>query len=68
MCTSIDEIRLSLVYGSEAIVLPIENEVFWKKREETFHSIFKRIDEGRLEHSTRKSSLEKMKVEDLVLK
>ena len=37
------------------------------KREETFHSILKRIDEGILGHSTRKSSIEKMKVGDLVL-
>ena len=68
MCASTDEIPLSLVYESEAIVLPIENEVFLKEREEMFHSILKRIDEGILGHSTRKSSLEKMNVGDLVLK
>ena len=69
MCTSTDEIPLSLVYGSEATVLPIENEVFFfKKREETFHSILKRINERILGHSTRKSSLKKMNVEDQVLK
>ena len=38
VCTSIDEIPLSLVYGSEAIVLLIENEVF-KKRDVSFHKI-----------------------------
>ena len=58
MCTSIDEIPLSLVYGSEATVLLIENEVF-KKEKRSFHSTLKRIDEGILGHSTRKSSLEK---------
>ena len=68
MCASTDEIPLSLVYGSEAIVLPIENEVFLKEREETFHSILKRINERILGHSTRKSSLEKMNVEDQGLK
>ena len=66
MYASSDEIPLSLVYGSEATVLPIENKVF--KKEEMFHSTLKRIDEGILRHSTRKLSLEKMKVEDLVLK
>ena len=66
VCASIDEIPLSLVYGSEATVLPIENKFF--KKEETFHSILKRIDEGILGHSTRKSSLEKINVEDQGLK
>ena len=32
MCTSIDEIPLSLVYGSETTVLPIENEDFKKEK------------------------------------
>ena len=32
MCASTDEIPLSLVYGSEATVLPIRNEVFKEKR------------------------------------
>ena len=59
MCALTDEIPLSLVYGSEATVLPIENEVFLKEREETFHSILKRIDEGILGHSTRWASLKK---------
>ena len=61
MCALTDEIPLSLVYGSEATVLPIKNKVFLKEREETFHCILKRINEGILRHSTRKSSLEKMK-------
>ena len=64
MCTSTDEIPLSLVYGSEATMLPIRNKFL--KKEEMFHSTLKRIDEGILGHSIRKSSLEKMKVEDLV--
>ena len=66
MCTSTEKILLSLVYGSEVIVLSIRKEVFKEKK--AFHSIFKRINEGILGHSTRKSSLKKMKVGDLVLK
>ena len=32
MCASTNEIPLSLVYGSEATVLPIENKVFKKEK------------------------------------
>ena len=53
MCTSTDEIPLSLVYGSEATVLPIENKVFKRRDIRTFNKRFKP---------------EKIKVEDLVSK
>ena len=56
MCASTDEIPSSLVYGSEATVLLIKIKSLKK---EIFHSIFKRIDEGILGRSTRKSSLKK---------
>ena len=49
MYTSSDEIPLSLVYGSEATVLPIENKVFKRRDVRTFN---KRVKPG------------KMKVED----
>ena len=53
MYASSDEIPLSLVYGSEATVLPIENKVFKRRDVRIFN---KRVKPG------------KMKVEDLVLK
>ena len=53
MCTSTDEIPLSLVYGSEATVLLIENKVFKTRDVRIFN---KRVKP------------EKMKVEDLVSK
>ena len=49
MYASSDEIPLSLVYGSEATVLPIENKVFKRRDVRTFN---KRVKPG------------KMKVED----
>ena len=61
MCASTSEIPLLLVYGSEATVLPIENEVF--KKEDLFYSILKKIDEGIPGHSIRKSSLKKLRLE-----
>ena len=38
VCASTGEIPLSLVYRSEATVLPIENEVFKKRRDVSFHT------------------------------
>ena len=53
MSTSTDEIPLSLVYESEATVLPLENKIFKRRDVRTFN---KRVKPG------------KMKVEDLVSK